>query len=126
MIAPVTARFWVWHRDSWVKLTLRPGQSLSAATFSRGRDGEGHSFTRDAWTHRGPDVLNEWQNGGRDCDGPISREGAHACPLGRLQSDPACSDSPDSHHAGRLILRPEWEKAGEVTVIDVYAQAANY
>ena len=25
------ARFWVWHRGGWVKLTLAPGQSLTSA-----------------------------------------------------------------------------------------------
>lgn len=118
------ARLWVWKNDGWIKLTLRPGQALSHDKSER--TDEGHSFDCDRWRHMGEGVLHEWQNGGRDCDGPICTTGARSCPLGGLQIVPMAHPDAGDHFGGRLILRPEWNDVGRVEVCDVYAQAAGY
>lgn len=125
-VAQPNARFWVWRNDGWVKLTLKAGQSLSWG--KNERTDEGHSWESDRWAHVGAGVLNEWANGGSDCDGPISRAGASSCRLGDLQTNtpPAAQLEASDYHEAKAILRPDWRKVGEVEVCDVFAQAAGY
>lgn len=48
MVTERNARFWVVVGESWVKLTLRPGQSLTWAVCTSHE--EGWSCERDTWT----------------------------------------------------------------------------
>lgn len=82
---PPNARFWHWHRDSVVKLTLTPGQVLHHQ--SGGPDEEGWSWSGNTWTHDGDTVTWEWCDDGVDCDGRLTRGGALVCPLTELQAD---------------------------------------
>lgn len=128
----MNARFWVFENDGWIKLTLKPGQSL---TWSHGgRDEEGYSWTGERWTFDGLLVINESSYDGRDCDGRISRETVLTCPVGFLQGKPA--------EAARLVTfgqedpwsfevwepmppRPEWERA-RASQRDYSAEAMGY
>lgn len=137
-----TLRFWTFHRLGWVKLTLRPGQSLTARTFSR--DDEGCSWSCETWTHSGDRVTSRWGNGGRDCDGEISHTGEGECLAARLAAVPAYLDDPArmepatvrsfywrnhveaAHFAGRRIHRPDWQESQACETRDAYAEAAGY
>ena len=134
---PPNARFWTFYHNSWVKLTLRFGQSL-AFGFSA-PDDEGYSFESNLYTYQRDDrfsdtapliVLNEWSNGGRDCDGSIRRSGAHFSPLDQLAATESYmeqgEDKSRSHFQGRRIRRPEWQEFKECRVHDQFAEAAGY
>jgi hypothetical protein len=134
---PPNARFWTFYHNSWVKLTLRFCQSL-AFGFSA-PDDEGYSFESNLYTYQRDDrfsdtapliVLNEWSNGGRDCDGSIRRSGAHFSPLDQLAATESYmeqgEDKSRSHFQGRRIRRPEWQEFKECRVHDQFAEAANY
>ena len=135
---PPNARFWIFYRGSWVKLTLRFGQSR-AFGFSA-PDDEGYSFESNLYTYQRDDrfpgevapliVLNEWANGGRDCDGSIRRSGSHFSPVDQLAAvesymEPQ-EDKSRSHFQGRRIRRPEWQEFKEARCYDQFAEAAGY
>lgn len=118
------ARFWVFINDAWVKVTLRCGQTL---TWGKSRpDEEGYSFETSTWCHEGPIVIDEWSNGGSDCDGPISRSGTSYCPIADLAGVEAMGEDMRDYFDGRIIHRPEWRQAGSTRVHDARAQAAGY
>ena len=54
------ARFWVYSGNAeggWVKLTLKPGQTLTHA--SGGPCDEGYSYREDSWHHAGDHLQGE-------------------------------------------------------------------
>lgn len=122
------ARFWTFENDAWIKITLRPGQSLSWGKSAR--TDEGFAAEGNTWSHEGDRVLLQWSRSGRDCDGFVSEAGELSCALSELASVPVfCEvDGEPCHetHAGRAILRPEWEKVGPVRCRDSFAEAAGY
>lgn len=79
---PHNARFWVYTDAGPVKLTLRPGQSLTH--YVGGATDEGWSSFSSTWSHEGDHVRREWCDDGRDCDGRLTRGGTDACPIGEL------------------------------------------
>jgi hypothetical protein len=109
------ARFWTFENDAWVKITLRPDQSLTHRTFSR--DDEGFSSTADTWIHEGGAVFNIWGRFGRDCDGRSESAGRLVCAMADLRAVDADQDMPP---------RPDWQKVGETICRDEFAEAAGY
>jgi len=65
-----TVRFWVWHLEGWVKLTLKPDQELSLSW--GGPDEEGYSYTSEKYIHEGEQVLYECVIEAQDCDGRLT------------------------------------------------------
>lgn len=121
------ARFWEWINNGWVKITLRPGQSLSHSKYST--DEEGYSAELTSWIHDGDEIRREWNTSARDCDGQISRNGSEVCPISRLASVPAMlSDESDSrdYFDHMLIYRADWQTKDKTRVYDAYAEAMNY
>lgn len=117
------ARFWHWstgHSDGWVKLTLKPGQTLSWHKYST--DEEGYSFQTYTWHHYagsdGQQIIREWSNGGRDCDGRIETTGSDACPLSKLtECQPVVGDDQP---------QPDWQESQPTEVNDQFARLSNY
>lgn len=114
------ARFWIWTNAGWVKLTLRPGQSL--AHCYGGRHDEGYTYSRDEYHHTGERVECQHETNASDCDGRLDRFCVTACPLDQL-------DARDMHgkeqaraaiwgadatlpefNENQGILAPEWER----------------
>jgi hypothetical protein len=95
---PRNARFWSWQDGGWVKLTLRPGESLSHHTY-RVTD-EGYSARSSTWTHTGGCVELACEDSGRDCDGTVESWREMACPLADLGAR--------FGHDGTPI--PEWQE----------------
>src|SRR5215203_4826024 len=100
------ARFWVWHRGSWVKLTLTPGQVLS--TFESCRTDEGYHREVSTYAHHGETVVCQWYETGRDCDGRYERGGELFCPLADLAARDAFAEFPVRENFG--IKAPEWKR----------------
>jgi hypothetical protein len=113
------ARFWHWS-DGWVKLTLRPGQTLHWHEYHR--TDEGHSFQTVTWHHYagsdGQQVIREWSHGGRDCDGHIATTGTDACPLSKLIDRQLVTGDDPPH--------PDWQEVQPTEVNDQNARLANY
>lgn len=111
------ARFTHWlDADNTVRITLRPGQTLS---WGKGwRHEEGWSSVSYTWTHTGDGILEAFASDGTDCDGRLSRYSETFCPLDRLAS-----------HAwewnGSMQYTPAWEPV-ESSQRDYQAEAAGY
>jgi hypothetical protein len=111
------ARFWVWFRGGWVKLTLRPGECRETVEGGRHDEGWGREVT--SYEHDGDCVRCEWAEDGADCDGRYSRGGAVVCPLDQLRSiEPAHGDADG-------LLVPDWQSAA-TWQRDHAAEAAGY
>ena len=95
------------RRGAWVKLTLRPGQSLTA--FQSQPTDEGYHREVNAFTHYGETVVCEWFETGRDCDGRYERGGEMFCDLADLAARDAFAEFPASENVG--IKAPEWKRA---------------
>jgi hypothetical protein len=107
------ARFWIFHRDAWVKVTLHPGQQITFGFYEKTDEG----FTRQVTNlcHDGAAIVREWLDRGRDCDGLVETRGRDFCPLSALQ--------------GRTVDGlnvPDWREAAPVEIYDEFARAANY
>lgn len=112
-------RFWTWQKG-WVKITLRPGQSLT--THRSYHNGEGWSWEAVTWTHDHETVTREWGSGGTDCDGRHSSCGKDCCPLDRLAAIESKVGYPQNEPP---IYRPDWQDA-EQWQRDYAAEAAGY
>lgn len=114
-LGDMTARFWVWHVGAWVKLSLRPGESL-CHTFSAQTD-EGWRAESNTWVNESGCVRWTWHTYETDCDGPTERGGELVCKVEDLAKVPAWDDE--------TIRRPEWD-VEEKYSRDFAAEAAGY
>lgn len=114
------ARFWTFINGGPVKLTLRPGQSLSHSRFAH--TDEGWSRESYTWTHHGDRIESAWCEDGRDCDGQLTRRGTGFAQLDKLGENPAWPPD-DPNMAG--VLWPEWEDV-ETSQRDEFAELAGY
>ena len=114
--APVTgatARFWVFWVGGWVRLTLKPGEQLSATR--GGETDEGYSHSWLVWSSDGKTVekQHEWES--RDCDGRMSGFVEATCNVDRLQA---------RKHSDGLDI-PDWQEQ-DSGQRDYAAEAAGY
>lgn len=131
----MNARFWVWANDGWVKLTLRPGQSLGFCY--GGAHDEGYSFTHEEYLHDGERVLSRFESEASDCDGRLDRFIVTACPLDQLRARDMHAeeqaraefwrDDPTKPEFNENvgIFAPEWEKV-RASQRDRAAEAMGY
>lgn len=112
----INARFWIYWRDGFVKLTLRPGECVRLEASSRTEEGweaEGETLRFD-----GAKVRRDWWRDGRDCDGRLSEEGRLVCSLLDLRAK--TSTDPD-------IMMPQWRDVPRSYARrDYAAEAAGY
>ena len=92
------ARFWISYGEAWVKITLKPGQTVAFCT--GGETDEGYSCTAEEYEHTGDVVERRVTSWGRDCDGRHEYSGDDCCPLDNLRAWPSHCDT---------VLLPEWE-----------------
>lgn len=127
---PKNARFWVFHRGHWVKLTLKPEQTVNHG-YSYD-NGEGWSWEASTYVYRANSglIFHKWESGGSDCDGRHSTNGRRACHVEKLRWCPATDsqfqDKARDYFNGQLITRPDWQDVGKTRVYDQYAQMMNY
>lgn len=120
------ARFWVCINGSPVKITLKPGQSLSWGRAST--HDEGWSSEAYCWEFDGEFVHECFISDGRDCDGRLTNVNDWRCPVAELHngSFPGldyCTKLERDEWAG--VQWPAWERTN-ASVYDEYAQAAGY
>ena len=112
-------RFRVFINGGWVKLTLRPGQSLSWGR--SGPDEEGYSFESVTWEAIATGVMRSSSSGGRDCDGYTEHSQSSYCPEEALWAEVVPSEAfPEDP-----VYCPRWE-GKEEEVYDQYAQLDGY
>lgn len=112
-MASAVARFWTWHNDGYVRLTVREGNRLNWS--SRGPTDEGWSMVGESWWVDGDYLVNESVTDGRDCDGRHSTHGFYRCHFTRL----AAFVTPDG------VGVPRWELVA-TGQRDYAAEAAGY
>lgn len=117
-----TARFWWWHRG-WVKLSLRPGESLLLQ--EGGPTDEGYSYTRTVFTCHDGIVSVESDTQSRDCDGRLDRSYETYCPVDRLHVEVPYTLKEDGSEPEPTIRTPAWAK-GRRSQRDYTAEAAGY
>lgn len=119
-----TARFAVFVNDCHVKLSLKPGESLSwGKSFTHE---EGWASEHETWTHEGSHVEREWCSDGTDCDGRLACGGELECELDRLQAYEPHEDFVDSIKALGLTGQPDWQELQPAWKRDQYAEAMGY
>jgi len=65
-----TLRFWDYVNGDYVKISLRPGDTLEH--YCAQVTDEGYSSERTTWSHDGDAVLSTCETDGRDCDGRMT------------------------------------------------------
>lgn len=102
------ARFWAYINGGPVKITLRPDQCLSHATFERTE--EGWSGESHEWRYEDGVVYVVRLSDGVDCDGRISRMDESACKQCDLLSghEPYVEEDDSSTWDG--VVWPQWEE----------------
>ena len=123
------ARFWTWVNDGWVKITLRPDQSLSHHT--GGATDEGFSYTVETWSFDGQLVECETNTTARDCDGRLDNTSIYVCPVADLRARDVYEESigwsveAGPEESNRGIFAPEWKRR-TAWQRDYEAEAAGY
>lgn len=112
------ARFWTWENNGWVKLTLKPGESLTHATC--GPTDEGYFRESSTWSYEDDIITCDYHSFERDCDGPMERNVMLECNVANLASIPECNDE-----YGYNPPRPDWEKVNS-RQRDYYAESMGY
>ncbi len=112
-----TARFWVWHREGFVRLALRDGDKIEF--YQGGPDDEGFAHTATRYSRDGDIINYERHDWGRDCDGAYSTNFENHCPISQL------ADNNDGGYDGKAPPRPAWTK-GEWSQYDESAVRAGY
>lgn len=121
------ARFWHWHSsaDQWVKITLKPGQSLEWC--DGGPTDEGYHAVVDRWEYlsdRGVifhSTFTRW----RDCDGRGSESRQWVCPVDRLQALDGVETFNDKQEVTVGPPRVDWQADGS-SQYDEYAESMGY
>lgn len=114
------ARFWVWRHGGWVKLTLKPDQTLSWGSFHR--HDEGWSSETN-WWHYDPDrkvIELECFSDGADCDGRFSTQVSLECPVEDL-----AAKSLELADRWNPPGTPDWKRV-EASQRDYTAEAMGY
>lgn len=123
----MNARFWAWHNDGWVKLTLKPYQTLRHYHWHRTDEGWSSEFIEWQYTtNDNGDALIErrTENCGRDCDGRLDRYYNDWCYVSDLQGDDRSHE--DWHRHGiDPRYTPAWQP-GRCSQRDYEAEKAGY
>lgn len=93
-----TARFWI-YAHGWVRLALRPGQSVTHR--EGGPMEEGWSYETRTWSHNGDHLVYAQTINAQDCDGRLDQY--YDAEATRLEDF-------YEHDSGKLVgPRPVWE-----------------
>lgn len=119
----LTVRFWIYHREGFVRISLRDGQSIEVC--SGGANDEGWARHVETWERDGETVVWRECDDGVDCDGRTSYDATYECPVTRLavsqygirqrsETDRrravlAGFDWPESDNEPIALMRPDWQ-----------------
>jgi len=118
-----TARFWIYVNNDYVKISLKPGQTLDwyvKEATDEGWSGEGLTFQYDEGNGR---VIRESVTEGRDCDGLIQYFDKAQCAIENFRDGDETFDMIEEH--GKVVQFPSWERVTS-EVYDDEAQKAGY
>ncbi len=119
----MNARFWEFVNGDFVKLCLKPGQSITHS--HGGPTEEGYSWESHRWQHVGDGVAMLMQSDARDCDGRISHESAYFAPLFQLHDSPRILPVDGMTGQLHLIAMPLWTEQNS-SQRDYSAEAMGY
>ena len=113
----MSARFWVFVNDSWARVTLKPGQTLSHHQGNPTDEGWSSESTTYHYAASDSCVYRQTVTDGRDCDGRLTHWYADQANVDYLEVVPAYGEP--------SIMRPDWSenKSGQR---DYQAEAAGY
>ncbi len=111
----MTTRFWMFHREGFVRLAIKEGETLSYS-YDHPTD-EGWSSFAERYTHEGDFIVRETTTDGRDCDGRLTATTLCRCPLRLLYAH-------DCGEPGAPLL-PEWVRIS-YGQRDEYAERMGY
>ena len=117
----ITARFWVWHNEGFVRISLKDGQELTAC--DGWRTDEGHTSEATTWSRDGDEIKVAYDSWGVDCDGRHSWHSDRYCSIHELDTEIPYSDSDGPDVSGIMI--PNWQKES-VFQRDYSAEMAGY
>ena len=117
----MNARFWQWTRNGWVKLTLRPGETI--VLLDGGPTEEGWFREAIFFEHTGDGVTREAGFEALDCDGRLDRFDDSYCPLDALSARDTFANYACAENDG--IFAPAWERQA-ASQRDYAAEAAGY
>jgi hypothetical protein len=111
----LSARFWVWWNDGWIKLTL--GNRRRSVSFGyRGFTEEGSVEVSLRYKLEGDFVTREYYRWESDCDGPHEHHEEARCHIMALHYNCMPDDG---------ILSPNWRKVSR-SQRDHYAETMGY
>jgi len=125
----ITARFWVFVNEGFVRLSLKDGESIEHTT--GGLADEGHGYESTKWERDGEIITRHYIAWGADCDGRYERHStdtAHIEELERVEHYPPVQDwlQLDRPEDWPIVcLTPNWE-SGERGQRDYSAEAAGF
>lgn len=105
-------RFWIYYKNSPVKLTIRPQQTIEI--FEGGATEEGYDWTVNVYHHTGDELLRESTREARDCDGPLTQHTDCICTPDKLHS-----------HEFDGVKYPDWDRV-KSWQRDIYAEQMGY
>jgi len=116
-----TARFWVFHCEAWVKLSLRDGETVQFGEFSR--DYEGYNSTRETITRDGIFLYSQREDSASGCDGRVETFSQYRSTIFHIQTGMGAFDI-----EGQNLRRVSWGEDTETDreVNDHFARAMNY
>jgi hypothetical protein len=117
--------FWEFLNDSFVKLKLAPGQSREHYCGSRDEEGCSSQWNRWTFDAEGGQIVNEFVQEGRDCDGRSRRAGTLVCPLNQLFSLKADAWKQTHMECAPFPARPRWQTV-DLRQRDHSAEMAGY
>jgi hypothetical protein len=126
VFAEPNARFWVWHHEGWVKLTLAPSECVVYG--GGGEHEEGWSSWSSTYEHHGDRIVATHFRNGRDCDGYQEHESVTYCLLENLHAIDKHAEElerGDQWQDSVGIMAPDWQPHSS-RQRDQYAEMMGY
>ena len=117
------ARFWEYVNGEWIKITVKPGQSL--AWSQGGPNEEGWNMEGFRFRYIDDAIRADYWSDGRDCDGRMSDSSSFTCPISRLQVRKPNVFGGEVYGPEDGSLLPAWDKL-DSQHRDYSAEAAGY
>jgi hypothetical protein len=122
---PPAARFWSYFPGrGYVRLTLRPGESVTVT--AGGPTDEGANYSAETYTHDGDGILLEWASWGSDCDGRHEAGGESFARLDDLTARDPYAETGGDFAEARGLRVPFWTAGPDRWQRDHTAEAAGY
>ena len=116
-----TYRFWTWVCDGWVRIKLKPEQTLTWGCHEPHE--EGYSATCICWEHDGETITEHYATYGSDCDGRHQDNRTTFHHVADHSVFEVYDGELDTH--GNVIRVPAWQQ-GECSQYDEFAELAGY